>query len=156
KQVVKGTSIVGPSIYHDPFSHALVPYKPNVKGWSGIPLDSQNAWVNVFGRLGIPYTTKGEGVTAISGIAVSLLSDAKIKEMLTGAVLLDGVAAYELSKRGFVELIGAEVRKGKEANFCYEGIRNIDRHENITGELMYNLIFSPAGGEGGDFYILDT
>lgn len=156
KKAVKNTYVVGPRMYHDPSSHALVPYKPKVSGWFGIPLDAQNSWVDVFGRFGIPYTAKESPVTAISGVAVRLLSDTEIEGLLSKGVLLDGTAAHELSTRGFGHLIGAEVSKGTVANFCYEGIRTSSKHANIKGELMYNFIFSPAGGEGGDFYVLDT
>src|SRR5690606_6771904 len=128
---------------------------PAVSGWSGIPLDAQNSWVDVLGRFGIPYTAKESSVTAISGVAVRLLSDVDIKKLLGKGVLLDGTAAHELSIRGFGYLIGAEVTKGSIANFCYEGLRKPDKHKNIKGELMYNFIFSPAGGEGGNFYVLD-
>src|SRR5690606_35629759 len=56
QKAVKETYVVGPRIYHDPFSHTLVPFDPAVSGWSGIPLDAQNSWVDVLGRFGIPYT----------------------------------------------------------------------------------------------------
>lgn len=147
--------VAGCEIMHHPFAHTAVPYKPTGEGWGGRPQAPQNPWVNMLSRFGIPYTTKGGRVKMVSGASLRIMSNEQIDELLRGAVLLDGDAAYILSQRGYGKLIGAGVTPGKEANFSYEGIRNISKHKGLKGELMYNLIFAPAGSEGGSFYVLD-
>ena len=154
KATVAHAPVVGCEVMHHPFAHTAVPYKPSGSGWSGRPNAPQNPWVNVLGRFGIPYTTKEGKVKIVSGASVMIMSNAEIDKLLHGAVLLDGYAAYLLSQRGYGKLIGAEVTRGGKADFCFEGIRDISRHKNLKGELMYNLIFAAAGSEGGSFYEL--
>jgi hypothetical protein len=83
-----------------------------------------------------------------------MMSDQEIEKLLSGSLFLDGSAAYDLCKRGFGAHLGAEVSLGQEANFCYEGVTDPSKFSNINGQLMYNLIFAPAGSEGGSFYVL--
>lgn len=115
---------------------------------------SQRRLVPFFGKSGIPYTSKNGKVKIVAGNFVDILIDDEIKEMLSGGGVLDGSAAYSLYKRGWGEMIGADVAKGGEANFRYEGVRNPDDYPNIKGKLMYKLLFAPAGSEGGSFYEL--
>ena len=145
KAAVSDCSVEGCEIVYEPFEHTVIPCGHR------LPL---NAWVNILGRFGIPYTSKGGKVKMISGATVKIMSDEQIKELLSGSVFLDGKAAYYLTERGFGELIGAEVVPGGKAAFCHEGIRDIADFEDIKGCLMYNFLFAPAGSEGGSFYEL--
>ncbi|MDD4189860.1 MAG: hypothetical protein PHI28_00895 [Mangrovibacterium sp.] len=146
KEVVKDCRVAGCEIVHKPFGHIANPYK------GGNPGNPSNAWIAVAGRFGIPYTSIGGKVKLVSGNLVTTMDDQEIKEMLSGGVFLDGKAAFHLCEKGWGEWIGADVRPGKEASFCYEGIRSEAGYRNIQGQLMYNLIFAPAGSEGGSFY----
>lgn len=154
KEAVAHAPVVGCEVMHHPFAHTAVPYKPSGSGWGGRPNAPLNPWINVLGRFGIPYTTKEGRVKVVSGASIMIMNNAEIDKLLRGAILLDGYAAYLLSQRGYGKLIGAEVTRGRKANFCFEGIRDISRHKNLKGELMYNLIFAAAGSEGGSFYEL--
>ncbi|MCO5236958.1 MAG: hypothetical protein M9933_11880 [Chitinophagaceae bacterium] len=155
KAAVANAPVVGCEVMHHPFAHTAVPYVLTTAKGGGRPSAPLNSWISVLGMFGIPYTSGGGRVKMVSGASLKIMSDGEIHQMLRGAVMLDGYAAYLLSQRGFGKLIGAEVSPGKEADFSFEGIRNIHDHEGLKGELMYNLIFAPAGSEGGNFYVLN-
>lgn len=148
KVAVRDCQVTGCEIVHKPFGHIVNPYKGRQ------PSSSSNAWVRITGLFGIPHTTVNGKVKLVSGNLIDTMEDEEIKKLLSGAVFLDGRAAYLLYKRGWGEMIGAEVNPGTGANFCYEGIRDTIGFQNIKGKLMYNLIFAPAGSEGGSFYKL--
>jgi hypothetical protein len=148
KEAVKDTQVTGCEILYRPFGHIANPF--NGKR----PDTPSNAWVNITGRFGIPHTSVNGKVKLISGNITETMSDEEITTLLGGSVFLDGSAAFCLFNRGFGKLIGAEVAPGKGADFCYEGLRDSRNFSNIKGSLMYNLIFAPAGSEGGSFYIL--
>ena len=148
KQAVKNTRVEGCEIVYDPFGHVANPFtgkRPNLPS---------NAWVNITGRFGIPHTSLNGKVKLVSGNITETMDDEAIRKLLGGSVFLDGKADFNICKRGFGELLGTEVMQGKEADFCYEGIRNLGDFSNIHGSLMYNLIFAPAGSEGGSFFVL--
>ena len=67
----------------------------------------------LFGRYGVA-TMYGpvapDGVTALCGAQVPLFTDAELKTILSGAVLLDGDAAVRLTQRGFAREIGVEAK----------------------------------------------
>lgn len=152
KENVKNNEIVGCEILYHPMAHITNAYKSEEPHalWNTI---YNNAWVPIVGRYGIPYTSKNGNVKLVSGNILEMMSDDEIRELLKGALFLDGVAAKSLYNRGFGELIGVkDIQLGTKANFCFEGIRNPKQY-NIEGKLMYNLIFAPAGSEiGGGFY----
>ena len=148
KVAVKDTWVTGCEIVYHPFGHIANPYKGKR------PENPSNAWVNITGRYGIPHTTAMGKVKLVSGTITETMDDSEVKKLLGGSVFLDGSAAYSLCRRGFGEMIGAEVSPGKGADFCYEGLRDAMSYKNINGNLMYNLIFAPAGSEGGSFYTL--
>ncbi len=151
KAVVGDCYVEGCEVIYDPFEHTLIPYDRQ----SGQrPVQAMNAWVNILGRFGIPYTSKGGKVKMLSGTAAKFLTDEQIRDLLSGNVFMDGQAAYYLSERGFGNLIGAEVNRGDQASFCHEGLRDIAEFKTLKGRLMYNFIFAPAGSEGGSFYKL--
>lgn len=148
KSAVRDCNVTGCEIIHRPYGHIASSYK------GGQPESPFNSWVSVAGRFGIPYTSINGNVKLLSGSLVDTMSDEEIRKLLGESVFLDGKAAYLLSKRGWSEMIGAEVTTGEKANFCYEGIRDSVGYKNLAGKLMYNLIFAPAGSEGGSFYEL--
>lgn len=152
KESVKDCVLEGCQIPYYPLSHILNPYRGNQ------PYSLGNAWVNLAGRFGIPYTTKNDEnkVKLLAGQLTEMMTDNEVKDLLTGGVFLDALAAELLYKRGFGELIGvSHIVRGTEANFSSEGIRNPEKYETIEGRLMYNLIFAPAGAEGGSFFKIE-
>ncbi len=61
-------------------------------------------------KFGVPYTTRdGDGPVLLLGDVAETMSDAEIRELLLGGVLMDGPAAALLAKRGFGDLVGADV-----------------------------------------------
>lgn len=150
KEAVKNCEVGGVEIVHRSLGYIANSYERR----RGHDNYTGQDWVPFIGKSGIPYTSKNGKVKIVAGNFVDILTDDEIKEMLSGGVLLDGSAAYSLYKRGWGEMIGADVAKGSEANFSYEGVRNPDDYPNIKGKLMYNLLFAPAGSEGGSFYEL--
>jgi len=148
KQAVKGCSVAGCEILHRPFAHVVQPYQG---GSPGVPF---NDWVRVAGRFGIPYTSINGTVKLLSGALAAALEEAEIEALLRGGLFLDGEAAHILRQKGWGELLGARVFPGKTAVFCYEGVRTAEAYSSMPGRLMYNLIFAPAGSEGGSFFEL--
>lgn len=61
-------------------------------------------------KFGVPYTTRPAGAPVLLiGEVAETMPDAEIRELLSGGVLLDGPAAALLARRGFGDLIGADV-----------------------------------------------
>ena len=151
RAAVSDCEVAGCEIIYDPFEHTVVPYDSK----SGRrPAQAMNPWVNILGRFGVPYTSKGGKVKMLAGTTAKFLTDKQIRELLSGSVFMDGKAAYHLAERGFGELIGSGVSLGGKAAFCHEGLRELADFKGIKGRLMYNFIFAPAGSEGGSFYEL--
>lgn len=121
------------------------------------PSYSKSLWAGVLGRLGIPYSCSEQKVKLIGRDFVRTVSDAEVEKLLSGRVLMDGGAAELLSKRGFSEMIGARVKPAAEILCLYEQI-DLENpiNKGICGSMIYNFAISPAGKEGGGFYILDT
>jgi hypothetical protein len=149
KEAVQGHPVSGCEILHRPFGHIFNPYKG---GNPGVPF---NDWVRVAGRFGIPYTSVDGNVKLVSGAVAAALDEQEIRNLLCGGLFLDGEAAVILHEKGWGKFIGAKVVPGKSAAFCYEGVRRPEAYQTIQGRLMYNLIFAPAGSEGGSFYELE-
>lgn len=101
-------------------------------------------WVNVMGRLGIPYTSKGGKVKLVSGNIIERMDKAEITELLTGSVFLDGYSALLLCQKGFSDLIGAAISSREETLLppFYEGIHNPENFANINNRLMYNYAWA--------------
>ncbi len=152
KIAVYDCDVTGVEVVHRPFAHIVNPYLG-----SGRPGTTSGAsWISALGRFGIPYQSKNGKVKLLSGNMVEMMDNKEIENLLKGGVLMDGGAAHSLYKMGWGEMIGAnKVSVGKEANFCYEALRNIAEFQNVKGDLMYNNIFAPAGTESGSFFILD-
>lgn len=147
KAAVKDCKVDGCEIIYDPFEHIVDAY--------GKTSNKPFAWANVTGRLGIPHTASHGKVKMISGNTTEIMSDDAIIKLLSGSVFLDGKTAHSLCKRGFSELIGADVIPGGRPNFLYEGLHDPNDFQNITGRIMYNFIlFGSVGSEGGSFFQL--
>ena len=94
----EGTATRIPAFESEPYPHI------------GMGFHYKSDWgVYAFGRMGIPmhYTDMdGKGITLIAGEQVIYYTDEQIRKMLSGACLLDGVAASILTARGYSDLIG--------------------------------------------------
>ncbi|WP_372936815.1 hypothetical protein, partial [Mariniphaga sediminis] len=146
KAAVKNCRVEGCEIMYDPFEHIIDAY--GAKG------TRRYAWANVTGRLGIPHTSKNGKVKMVSGNVVDLMSDDEISKLLSGSVFLDGKAAYKLCKKGYKDLIGADVLPGVEPKFLYEGVRDDAGISDIEGSIMYNLLIFVVATEGGSYVML--
>ncbi len=128
KEAVKECEVTGCQVVHNPFSHIANPY--NGRG-AGV---LTNEWSNVLGRMGIPYSARKEKVKMLSGFISDSLSDAEIKEMLSGGLVLDGQAAFALYKSGFGDLIGLQ------------NIEPMDTSSDVSygTEVKSNYILTPS------------
>ena len=111
-------------------------------------------WAAITGRLGIPHTSLGGKVKLVTGDIIEGMSEHDITNLLQGSVFLDGFAAYQLSKKGFSKLIGAEISIREEAILppFYEGIRNPENYENIKNRMMYNYDWAFNSENKNSFY----
>jgi len=67
----------------------------------------------------IRYDAPGtKGIYTLSGEEMKHFTDEQIRQMLSASVLIDSVAAKELTKRGFAKLMGVEAADGGE-NFAF-------------------------------------
>jgi hypothetical protein len=115
---------------------------------------TSSCWAGITGRLGIPHTALGGTVKLVSGDIIAGMNEDQITHLLKGSVFLDGLAAYELSKRGYNRMIGAEITPREEAVLppFYEGIRNPKNYENINNRLMYNYDWAFNSENKNSFY----
>jgi hypothetical protein len=106
--------------------------------------DTSINWVDVLGRIGIPYTSNGGKVKLVSGNVIERMDDAEITALLKGSVFLDGHAALLLCRKGYSDLIGAELSSREDTLLppFYEGIRNPENFSNIDNRLMYNYAWA--------------
>ena len=94
---VEGCTLEGVRIFYDPFEKSNFP-------------KNDPEWLRVMSSFGIPYTSKESvKIVCISGEQLRFVPAEKIRELLSGSVILDGDAAKLLTERGFSELLGAEV-----------------------------------------------
>ncbi len=101
-------------------------------------------WVNILGRHGIPYTSKGGKVKLVSGSIIEQMDNDEITELLSGSVFLDGYSALLLYQKGYGDLIGAEISSREETLLppFYEGVVNPEKFPNIKNRLMYNYAWA--------------
>jgi hypothetical protein len=109
-------------------------------------------------KFGIPYTTRadGGGPVLLLGEVAETMSDEEIRELLSGGVLMDAPAAVLLAKRGFGDLIGADVEQVKgRPRITDERIRS-EAGCRKRGKHMNAFYVFPAGSEGtaGRFVVL--
>ena len=68
---------------------------------------AEGDWYAPLNRLGFPVTTGGSSVRFVSGAAsIADMTDADVRELLAGKVVLDGSAASAVVARGFGDLLG--------------------------------------------------
>ena len=101
-------------------------------------------WVNVVGRHGIPYTSKGGKVKLVAGDIIEQMDESEITRLLSGNVFLDGYSAFLLCKKGYSNQIGVEIFSRKDTLLppFYEGICNPEKFPNINNRLMYNYAWA--------------
>lgn len=101
-------------------------------------------WTLLTGRMGIPHTASGGKVKLVAGTVLEQLSDAEIRQLLSGHVFLDGQAASVLTKMGYSDLIGADVftREDTVLPPFFEGVRHPDSYRDIQNRLMYNYVWA--------------
>ncbi len=124
KSAVKGCSVDGCEIFRKPGT-------------------SYN-WVNILGRHGIPYTSKGGKVKLVSGNIVEQMGHDEITELLSESVFLDGYSAFLLCQKGYSNLIGAEISTREDTLLppFFEGTVNPEKFPNIKNRLMYNYAWA--------------
>jgi len=124
KSAVKGCSVDGCEIFRKPGTSCN--------------------WVNILGRHGIPYTSKGGKVKLVSGNVIEQMGDDEITELLSGSVFLDGYSALLLCQKGYSNLIGAEISTREDTLLppFYEGVVNPEKFPNIKNRLMYNYAWA--------------
>ena len=111
------------------FSGVILPCHKNFPNWhftntSEFFVEDTNWADTMLAVFGIPYYCDYElnqnGVYLLAGEkAVARFSDAELKKLLSGKLLVDGAAAIALTKRGFSEYLGLNAEK-KEFRFNRE------------------------------------
>lgn len=132
----------GCRLIYDPASLSLKFLSPAGSGGSGFA-----SGFGMFGRFGIPFSTRYGSPAVLFGQTADVLPDDEIRAILSDAVLLDAEAAEILEKRGFGEYLGVRTERLEKYNFSFEKIADIPEFQHIKGRLIYNLAFQPAGGE---------
>lgn len=104
------------SVKNTEFSGLIQPGHKNFPNWhftdtSEFFVDDKNWADTMCGTFGIPfycsYELNKDGVYLLAGEkAVARFSDAELKQLLSGKLLVDGVAAVALTKRGFAKYLG--------------------------------------------------
>ncbi|MEU6126887.1 hypothetical protein [Streptomyces sp. NPDC047123] len=97
---------------------------------------------------GVPVTARQAPVQALFGDLVHAFDDAAIRALLRGGLLLDGVAAHALTRRGFAALVGARVDEvvGREdpvlpGPYAVEEVTGADGPE---GDALLSVDVQPA------------
>lgn len=97
----------------------------------GRPLEFPDFQTALLGRFGIPTrygNTFEKRIRTLSGDHVDRFTDAELHRFFQGELLLDGLAATELARRGFSELMGVAI--GSRKDFFH----NTEIH-GITGRI---------------------
>ncbi len=137
KRSVEGFRMAGPRVLYMPNAHA---HRPIVGNQPTVIVTS--TWASVLGKMGIPYTAgSGSGPAMICGEDILELSDAELRELLGSGVFLDGLAAMYACRRGYGDLIGAEVTEMDAAlcdTFVSERLTELDEWTDPeSGARMY-------------------
>jgi hypothetical protein len=94
----------------------------------------------LFARYGFPYTTLPAPVQVLADAdAVRRLADGDLEQMLSRPLLVDGAAAIEIARRGFADLLGADVSEGADSDFDVEVVRPAAGFEDLAGENLYSM-----------------
>ena len=123
----------GIRVYHHTESTSMPRLTPAGTVWIG------DVCYNI-GRLGIPYSTRHGSPVVLAGEEANSLSDAEIKELLQGSLLLDGPAAEILEQRGFSEFIGVKTERFNGGSLPLEFLADIPEFAHIRGKMIYNHV----------------
>ena len=76
--------------------------------WASVDLDG----IHHLACLGLPLCTSAQGASAVilHGDAVAGLKDSELRRILSGGVMMDGLAAIRVQERGFGKWLGVEVK----------------------------------------------
>ena len=74
----------------------------------------------ILAKLGFPMTTRAGAASVLFGSTAKYLSEDKLREVLSGAALVDAEAALELQKRGLGAWLGCKVRDDDKMRFWLE------------------------------------
>ncbi|WP_338692728.1 hypothetical protein V2W30_00765 [Streptomyces sp. Q6] len=80
-------------------------------------------------RNGVPVTAEDAPVRVLFGPTAYAVSDDDLRHLLSGGLLLDGIAAHILAERGFAELIGVTVAERvdrEQGSYAYETTQDED------------------------------
>lgn len=119
--------------------------------WSAVNLDS----VYNLAFLGLPLCTSAEstGAAILHADAVAGLSDRELRRMLSGGVMMDGLAAMRIQERGLGKWLGVRVKpiakpipfrekiSGDPLNGAYAG-RQWNSNGNATGAFLLQPVSS--------------
>ena len=99
----------------------------------------------LLGRYGVPFCMTDMPVKMLLGADAERLSDADIRRLMGRNVLLDGAAALNLCRRGFADMIGADVSEvpfqAAKERIC-DGVA-----PEVKGRRIYSNAFAAAGAE---------
>lgn len=96
-----------------PFAAASFPEKPFFRSPLenyGCTVGAERTWGHLLSVLGLPcsFVKNPDIPVMLAGPEVKMFSDAELEKFASHGMLLDGPAAYELTKRGLSRLIGVE------------------------------------------------
>ena len=144
----KEIELAGCRVIHDPLSVSSKRLK-NTGFFSG---GGDYAWgCAMLARMGIPYSTRKGSPVLLLGNEAEVLSDEKLTEILSGAVLMDVKAAGICRDRGFASLIGVDVKPIEKYEICLEEFAAIPEFADIKGRFNYNNAYAPAGAESAQY-----
>ena len=120
-----------------------------------------------FGKMGFPVryedTAFKGGISLLSGGQSDYYTDEEIREMLSGAALIDGAAAVKLTARGFGAMMGAEaletaprgsveVQKSTGIRMGFLAAKNTPVLKALPGsEVLSEVFFSQYKGGASEF-----
>ena len=119
KKISRQVRWLGPTLVMNDRRKITMPWRKSnpescpISSWAG----------SICGKFGIPFTVNNpdSSIYMLDGTAVYDLTRQEIENILGKAVLLDGPAALILSKWGYSELMGVEVKEGDdELRYDYE------------------------------------
>lgn len=146
RDAVQGHAVVGLGLVARPDAAVAAPWTGG--GMADGGLGGPSCGSRLFSRYGFPYTTQPARVHALIGEPTArLLTDAELQVLLSGPLLIDGLAAQILSQRGYADLIGADVTVTPEIDFDAEVVNAAEGLEDLAGECLYSMAYLLWGTE---------
>ena len=105
----------------------------NPFAWSAVKLDS----IYDLSSLGLPLCTSANGANAVilHADVVAGLSDKELRAILSGGVMMDGLAAMKIQERGFGKMLGVKVAVLNKPVPYRERISEDSINESFAGKL---------------------